>query len=415
MYKKIISLVFICWFHLMTSQRLIMFERDTAYQLYYAGGDEFNNGELNTQMWHNGSGGRRLILDQDMAFNEQFVMFDDGNAVFKCDRSDSVYVCWPFELDSNIFKRKGFSVDDRKFKVKYEAGGIRSKQKVHYGVYELRFKTEDTKGVWPAYWFYGGKANEEIDAFELKGERGHEVHVDTHCPYGCGRGYTGKSFIPASFGGWMKLNQSLSVGYSVMHLVWREHEVMWLLNGKPLAYFKGSFSHPMYLFINTQVARDGGAFDPGPDSTSIFPNHFYVDYIRFWNFKDTLQKKSFGERQRLNLNRSQKFNDALALQPMVKRGLMYHRNKFKNSQGLVSVYRVGDKMMATVSGIDYKNAYLTITNQGSTGEVVIRADGVYTFDIEEQHTLVVTLHQKKKKVMTEVRYKRRRCFAPNFV
>jgi beta-glucanase (GH16 family) len=386
------------------AQTLLLFEGDTVLRLTYAGGDEFNAGELDDSQWHNGTGGRRLILDQDVAFNTQFVSFDDGNIVFKSDRSDSVYVCSVYEMDTATFKRKGFSIEDRKFKVKYEAGGVRSKRKYHYGIYELRFKTEDTKGVWPAFWFYGGKANEEIDAFELKGERGDEVHVDTHCPAGCDHGYKNKLGLPASYGGWMKLSESLSAGYSVMHLIWRENEILWLVNGKPLSYFKGTFSNPMYLFLNTQVSRTGGAFGPGPDSTSTFPNRFYIDYFRCWTFQDTVQKVSRGARRRQGLTHSKKFNDAFSLTPRVKRGLMYNRNKFNASKGVVTVYREGEKIMASVRGFDYEKEVVTISNKAVSDEVLITKDGYYAFTVEEQRTLVITLHQKKKNVVAEVTY-----------
>lgn len=386
------------------AQALLFFEGDTVWRLTYAGGDEFNSGILDDLQWHNGTGGRRLILDQDVAFNTNFVQFEEGNVVFKSDRSDSVYVCSVYEMDTATFKRKGFSVTDRKFKVKYEAGGVRSKRKYHYGIYELRFKTEDTKGVWPAFWFYGGKGNEEIDAFELKGERGDEVHVDTHCPSGCDHGYKNKLRLPASFGGWMKLSESLSTGYSVMHLVWRENEIIWLVNGKPLSYFKGSFANPMYLFLNTQVARTGGAFSPGPDSTSIFPNRFYVDYFRCWTFQDTLHAATNATRRRQGLSYSKKFDDAFTLTPQVKRGLMYSRNKFNACNGVVTVYREGEKIIAAVKGFDYKNNVVSLANKSRGEEVLVTKDGYYAFTVSELRTLVVTLHKKKKNVVAEVTY-----------
>lgn len=404
--RKVLHLViaFLFMSLCLSAQTLLMFEGDTAITLSYAGGDEFNTTELNAAMWHNGTGGRRLILDQDVAFNSRFVEFDEGNVVFKSDRSDSVYVCWPFELDSAVFKRKGFSVADRKFKVKYEAGGIRSKQKYHYGIYELRFKTEDTKGVWPAFWFYGGKANEEIDAFELKGERGDEVHVDVHCPRGCDHGYKNKLGLPASFGGWMKLNASLSTGYSVMHLVWRENEVIWLVNGKPLSYFKGNFANPMYLFINTQVARNGGAFSPGPDTTSVFPNRFYVDYFRCWTFSDTLKQNPTAARKRPLFWQSTKFQDARTLVPQVKRGLMYNRSKFKACRGFVTVIREGEKVTVTVKGVDYKTSDLTLRNKGDGDPLSVVQDGAYILPVTEQRTIQISLKRGKKEVLTEVTY-----------
>lgn len=216
---------------------------------------------------------------------------------------------------------------------------------MHYGLYELRFKVEEGRGVWPAFWFFGGTKNDEIDAFELKGEKRKWIHVDTHCPTGCDRGYTDKFSFSKNWGGWLPVKEPLDDAYNLMHLEWEAEQVNWYFNGYPLAYFKGRFSTPMNLYLNTSVAKDGEAFKPGPDQSTKWPNTYSVDYIRIW--------------------KSIKANDTLLLKPSVlddldvvytnapskKKGLTYKRTEFAASKAFIYIsFSAPDTLTIKVNG-----------------------------------------------------------------
>jgi len=325
------------------SQVLFEIYNDTVKDYVFSGGDEFNEKSLNDTLWKNGLGGRRVLMVQDLAFEPKNVSLQKGLVVFTADKNDSTYILRQSEIDSNNLRKRNISLRDQKFQVKYSAGGIVSRKKYHYGIYELRFKVEEGTGIWPAFWFYGGNKNEEIDVFEMKGERNNDIHVDTHCPSGCAHGYQKSSLsLPRSYGGWVRMSEHLHEGFNNVMLDWREDEVIWLLNGRPFAYFRGRFSNPMNIFLNTSVAQTGEGFSPGPDSTTQWPNHYYVDYLRIWSV--TTEPKDLkllvGD-----FTSSSQFGTKNA-KPLKKHSVVYSKKKFNGLQGIISVTRPATNVIA---------------------------------------------------------------------
>ena len=332
--KKInlLLLVVVCFVQTGFTQLAFKLNSDKVQAYSYAEGDEFNTNSLNTEYWSNGLGWTRVIMSQDLAFSQHLVKISDGTLKLIADKKDSVYILGQHEIDSNYLKKTKLDFTGNKFLTKYEVGCIISKQKLHYGLYELKFKVEEGRGVWPAFWFYGGKENEEIDGFELKGERNDEIHVDTHCPKGCDRGYKGKFSFSPNWGNWVPVSDYLHNGYNTMQLEWSAKEIFWYVNGYPLAYFKGEFPNAMNLYLNTSVAKDKGAFQPGPDTTTKWPNTYSVDYIRIW--------KENTDTSALILRRSDNINNSAIdtkVVPVKKRGITYKKKEFSNEKGFVFV------------------------------------------------------------------------------
>ncbi|MBL7902280.1 MAG: glycoside hydrolase family 16 protein [Bacteroidia bacterium] len=311
------------------AQVLLKLYNDTLYNYEYAGGDEFNAPKLDETYWLNGLGWTRVLMSQDLSFNPNNVVQKDGLIRFIAKKQDSLYTLGVYEMDSALIKRKNLSLDSNRFLVNYSAGCIISKAKMHYGLYELRFKVEEGRGVWPAFWFYGGNENEEIDGFELKGEKRKQIHVDTHCPMGCDRGYTDKFSFSKNWGGWLPVKEPLDDAFNLMHLEWEAEQINWYFNGYPLAYFKGRFPNPMNLYLNTSVAKDGEAFKPGPDQNTRWPNTYSVDYIRIWKankMNDTIQLKpgALDDTDTVYTNT-----------PAKKKGLTYKKSEFSASKAFV--------------------------------------------------------------------------------
>jgi hypothetical protein len=329
------------------SQLLFKLESDSLLQFDYYSGDEFNNAELNSEFWK--GPWTRVNMAQNFRYNNDNIKFENGLVDFLMLKRDSVYKINPHEIDSTFLKEKKRAIQNFTFSLGYSAGMIISQKKFHYGLYELKFKVEEGKGVWPAFWFFGGEKNEEIDAFELKGERTNSIHVDTHCPEGCDKGYKNKLGFNTNFGGWLPTKNYLHNGYNVFVLEWKPDEVIWYLNGFPIAYFKGRFSNPMNVFLNTQIAADGRAFKPGPDEGTKFPNHFLVDYLRIW------KQAPVENNPILKMNASMS-DDTLRYinyvnKPDSKRGLMYNKKRFAEESGTMTmVLLTGNRVRVCVTG-----------------------------------------------------------------
>lgn len=381
------------------SQILFKLSSDSLKTFSYSGGDEFNDKNLNTNYWK--SPWTKVNLAQDFRYNEANVKMEDGLINFVMLKKDSVYRIEPHEIDSSFIKREKITIQDYQYRLNYSAGMIISKQKFHYGLYELKFKVEEGKGVWPAFWFFGGKKNDEIDVFELKGEKNNQIHVDMHCPYGCDNGYKNKLGIKTSWGGWQPVSEYLHEGFNIMFLEWKPDEILWYINGYPIAFFKGSMPNPMNLFLNTQIAADGRAFKPGPDKNTVFPNNFYVDYFRSWNEvpKDSMPVL----KQRNNLSTSKRFTENYGNKALTKRGLMYSRKKFNNEDGILSLSLAEKgKMTVTVLGKLSNSAIVFFQGKSKTYLVeTFSKEYVFTLDDDEKELeLVVKFDSKefKKKI-----------------
>lgn len=314
-------------------QLMLKLSKDSLYNYRYSGGDEFNTGKLDEKYWTNGLGWTRVLMSQDLSFNPNNVVPGKDVMKFIADKKDSLYTLGAFEVDSAMLKSGKVRLQDSRFLTRYSAGCIISKNKMHYGLYELRFKVEEGQGVWPAFWFFGGKLNEEIDAFELKGENKKLIHVDTHCPHGCDNGYTYKFSFSKNWGGWLPVNENIHNGFNLMQLEWAPDHVTWYFNGYPLAYYQGRFDNPMNLYLNTSVAKDGGPFKPGPNVDTKWPNTYTVDYIRVWKNTGSADTVELGFEQEFKTSSAYESNYKNA--PTRKRGLSYSKQELEPEGGFI--------------------------------------------------------------------------------
>jgi beta-glucanase (GH16 family) len=386
-----------------SAQLKLKLQGDSIIPYTYSGGDEFSGDQLNETEWKNGLEGRRVIMTQDLCFSPNNVMLEKGLIRFLAKKEDSIYVMYDWEIDSAFLKRTNTHLTESKFLTHYSAGSIMSKQKQHYGYYEIRFKVEEGRGIWPAFWFFGGKNNDEIDVFELKCEKNNSMHLDTHCPYGCDRGYKNKLGFKTNWGAWMPTSKYLHEGFNVMALDWKKDEVFWYLNGYPVAYFKGDFPTPMNLYLNTSVAKDGDAFDPGPDSTTKWPNTYFVDYLRVW--QQILPTNQIALKINDDLMYSTEFVSDYQNRPTKKRGLLYWKRKLNptegsitlniDSQAKLSLHVLGkckdDKMSILIKGV---NTNVTLTDFGK--EILMPID---LRDVELEITISTLKRHYTQKIL----------------
>ena len=161
--------------------------------------------------------------------------------------------------------------------------GLRS---FNYGRIDVRAAMPEGQGIWPAIWMLGTNISSvgwprcgEIDIAEMVGGQSREktvlgtVHWDNNGTY-------------ASFGGTRTLSSgTLSKAYHIYSIEWTPQSIKWYIddvqfhaidiNPAELSEFKNSF----FLILNLAV---GGNLPGNPDASTVFPQYFIVDYIRYF-------------------------------------------------------------------------------------------------------------------------------------
>jgi beta-glucanase (GH16 family) len=149
-----------------------------------------------------------------------------------------------------------------------------------YGRIEGRMKVPYGQGMWPAFWMLGGSswpANGEIDIMENLGKEPSIAHGSMHGP-----GYSGASGPTATFT--LPDGAKFSDDFHVFAIEWETNAIRWYVDGnlfstKTNADTKGNawvFDHGFFIILNLAV---GGDWPGDPDSTTVFPQKFVIDYV----------------------------------------------------------------------------------------------------------------------------------------
>lgn len=265
------------------AQFLWQFYPDTVLRWNYRDGDEFNKPEIDKEKWQASFPWSKTVSSQEAVIRENNVKFKDGLISFIVDRDTSLVELYPWQIDTVKFKKNGIRiVNGNKLAVKYSIGLLWLNQPYQYGYFEVKFKAPQGQGIWPAFWLYAAKENNEIDFLELKGEKENSLHVDIHCPDGC-RNFRKNLFgFPQGWGHWLKTDRDLKSGFNILAGEWTPQGIKFYLNGILIAYAAHNFEMGMNLIVGTGIAKDRAAFKPGPNKATPFPNSFLVDYVRIY-------------------------------------------------------------------------------------------------------------------------------------
>ena len=174
-----------------------------------------------------------------------------------------------------------------------------------YGKFEIRAKIPYGRGFWPAFWLYGGPNANEIDIFEFGGHAPDELHTNIHTEV------TGEHLM------WSKLHDlgiNFSDTFHIFSVEWGPNEMHFRVDGilirsmyktytlsrvEPLpcdiSYGTGMYFHnylmpinEMHLILNLAITSESyHPFTDPPNSSTIFPNQFQIDYVRV--YQRTLQ------------------------------------------------------------------------------------------------------------------------------
>lgn len=155
---------------------------------------------------------------------------------------------------------------------------------------EVRAKIPDGKGIWPAIWMMGSDIQKigwprcgEIDIMEYVGHAPDTVWGTLHW---CDSTST-KADKHLSKGSKL-LFDDLHSHYHVYGMERRGNRIQLFVDDhyyfeltvSPTA-FPGTFTGPLYLLLNTAVGGSWG----GEIDNSIFPQKYYVDYVRVYRLK----------------------------------------------------------------------------------------------------------------------------------
>jgi len=143
---------------------------------------------------------------------------------------------------------------------------------------EIRSQLPGTKGIWPAAWLlnenytYEGDPDwpPEIDIVELRGSIPNTVNMTNH--YGrCPNNY----YETGSYSG-----PDFTSDFHTFTLEWEASQIRWYVDGELRFLVSDNVPViPMYIILNTAV---GGYYDGDPDETTVFPQYYYIDYVRVY-------------------------------------------------------------------------------------------------------------------------------------
>ncbi len=288
--KKIISSCFLCFcygfWHNCTAQVLWQIHNNKVTTWHYNTGDEFDNSKVDTSKWLDSyPWGRSLYCSFDNHYYTDFknCKLENGILSLVAKREKITARSVPYEDDNHRLICDGKDIGKNLRTFDYTCGMIFSKKKFHYGFYEMKFRSDMGKGLWPAFWLYAGHENEEIDVFEINGSKDSEFHVDVHCITGCNNYKTTLGIARKNWGDYLTSSGNWNQSFNVLSIEWQQDFIKWFLNGKPVAYWKGNFTNPMWVIADIALSRDNGPFSPGPDASTVFPASFDIDYIRMWS------------------------------------------------------------------------------------------------------------------------------------
>lgn len=162
----------------------------------------------------------------------------------------------------------------------------RGKREFRHGRVEARIRLPQTQGIWPAFWMLGSNFGQvgwphsgEIDIMEHVGFEPTLTHGALHGP-----GYSGNT----PFSGTYDLGERADARYRVYAVEWDAAGVRWFVDGQPFysrtraqveARGPWVFDQPFFLLLNVAV---GGSWPGSPDSSSVFPQRMYVDWVRVY-------------------------------------------------------------------------------------------------------------------------------------
>ncbi|MCA9239657.1 MAG: glycoside hydrolase family 16 protein, partial [Planctomycetales bacterium] len=173
----------------------------------------------------------------------------------------------------------------------FRAGQVISKSEQTHGRWEVRAKLPGTRGTWPAIWLlpdtsqYNWPSGGEIDIMENRGNQpkltSSAFHYGTNPPYSHHFVYDEQqTSLGGSLVNYHDSFHTYAVDWTADSLRFYLDDVnYYTVYDADVGGFLSQNVKPMQLVINTAI---GGDFLPNPDSSSVWPQRFEVDWVRVY-------------------------------------------------------------------------------------------------------------------------------------
>lgn len=149
-----------------------------------------------------------------------------------------------------------------------------------HGRFEARVKVPAGQGLWPAFWMLpsfdrwpdGVAVLPELDVMEFLGHQLTTFHTTVHT------NQTGKlTSHPYDH----NTRIDLTADFHLYSAVWEENNVTWYFDGQRVAQHPtpADFTEPAHFLLNLAV---GGTWPGSPNSKTVFPADYLIDYVRAW-------------------------------------------------------------------------------------------------------------------------------------
>lgn len=160
----------------------------------------------------------------------------------------------------------------------------KNKKEFQYGRFEARAKLPVGHGIWPAFWMLGSNISEvgwpksgEIDILEYIGREPHMVFTTLHTQDSHGNSINTKK---------TKISD-IEKGFHVYALDWSKDKMDFFVDDLLVYTFNPAikdgntwpFDQPFYFLINLAI---GGNFGGLKVDDTIFPQKFYIDYVKVY-------------------------------------------------------------------------------------------------------------------------------------
>jgi beta-glucanase (GH16 family) len=236
----------------------------TSYpNMSLAWADEFTGSELSDNFWSHetGNGSNGWGNNELQFYRPQNTSIKDGHLIITA-------------------KKEAFGGKE------YTSSRIitKGKKEIRYGRVDIRAALPKGQGIWPALWMLGSNfdtvswpACGEIDIMEMVGGSGREntVHGTVHWQNaGKHAQFGGKTTLPSG---------TFSEKFAVYSIIWDATSIRWLVDNKQYHVIDTTpaeldeFRRNFFFIFNVAV---GGNWPGSPNSSTTFPQHLIVDYVR---------------------------------------------------------------------------------------------------------------------------------------
>jgi len=163
----------------------------------------------------------------------------------------------------------------------YTSGMIYSNCSFKYGYFESKVKVPAIKGSNAAFWLYGPNSC-EIDVFEILGSKPNNAQMTLHWK-------TPDSVTNSRQSAYhtFSIDSNFAQKEYIFGLKWKQNELVWYIDTNEIIedFFTRIVRsrHIPDVPMNIIYTCDVGGMDGSPDSTSIFPAYYNIDYFRAYS------------------------------------------------------------------------------------------------------------------------------------